>query len=333
MSTAVKHMTRPERFEVTPVPHSRIHQLHKQFPPREFELWWPHTAASAEAVEARLNCSVLAEAAVTTRAGRHRGVIKILTWLASVPGDTWQARWLASGAENIRGSRYGATASWADLPVEWIAGHGRPVRHDRNDLAAGLLMLLCLDVIRPQLSWMLSRAHPFLAPMMAKLRDPDGFARLDELAATQPDTSRDDARIAATRIATLLVSKGGTVAEITVGDCVELIDTMAQVHSRRGQKKIDFYLRLRAMGIFPEDAPHSIRAFGAPVGQLTIEQLVDRYPIENQPIRDLLIDYLRERQPALDYTSLNSRCPRTCRAVLEPRRDTRPRYRHPAPAA
>ena len=307
MSTAVKHMTRPERFEVTPVPHSRIHQLHKQFPPREFELWWPHTAASAEAVEARLNCSVLAEAAVTTRAGRHRGVIKILTWLASVPGDTWQARWLASGAENIRGSRYGATASWADLPVEWIAGHGRPVRHDRNDLAAGLLMLLCLDVIRPQLSWMLSRAHPFLAPMMAKLRDPDGFARLDELAATQPDTSRDDARIAATRIATLLVSKGGTVAEITVGDCVELIDTMAQVHSRRGQKKIDFYLRLRAMGIFPEDAPHSIRAFGAPVGQLTIEQLVDRYPIENQPIRDLLIDYLRERQPALDYTSLNSR--------------------------
>src|SRR3546814_16630271 len=82
---------------------------------------------------------------------------------------------------------------------------------------------------------------------------------------------------------------------------------MAQVHSRRGQKKIDFYLRLRAMGIFPEDAPHSIRAFGAPVGQLTIEQLVDRYPIENQPIRALLIDYLRERQPALDYTSLNSR--------------------------
>lgn len=40
MATAVKHMTRPERFEVTPVPHSRIHQLHKQFPPREFELWW-----------------------------------------------------------------------------------------------------------------------------------------------------------------------------------------------------------------------------------------------------------------------------------------------------
>ena len=57
MSTAVKHMTRPERFEVTPVPHSRIRQLHKQFPPREGELWWPHTAASAEEVEARLNCS------------------------------------------------------------------------------------------------------------------------------------------------------------------------------------------------------------------------------------------------------------------------------------
>src|SRR3546814_20874572 len=98
-------------------------------------------------------------------------------------------------------------------------------------------MLLCLDVIRPQLPWMLSRAHPFLAPMMAKLRDPDGFARLDELAATQPDTSRDDARIAATRLATLLVSKRGTVAAINVGACVALIETMSEGKSRPGERR------------------------------------------------------------------------------------------------
>jgi integrase len=39
---------------------------------------------------------------------------------------------------------------------------------------------------------------------------------------------------------------------------------------------------------------------------LTIEQLVDRYPIQCRPVRDLLIDYLRERQPSLDFASLDA---------------------------
>ena len=41
-------------------------------------------------------------------------------------------------------------------------------------------------------------------------------------------------------------------------------------------------------------------------GQQTPEELIDRYRSVNRPIRDLLVDYLRERQPALDYTSLVS---------------------------
>ena len=41
-------------------------------------------------------------------------------------------------------------------------------------------------------------------------------------------------------------------------------------------------------------------------GQLTIEELVDRYRLQCKPVRDLLVDYLRERQPALDYASLDA---------------------------
>lgn len=37
--------------------------------------------------------------------------------------------------------------------------------------------------------------------------------------------------------------------------------------------------------------------------QRTPEELIDRHGLVCQPIRDLLVDYLRERQPALDYTS------------------------------
>jgi len=85
-----------------------------------------------------------------------------------------------------------------------------------------------------------------------------------------------DARVAGTRIATLLACKGGTIDEITVGDCVELVDTQRLVHARGGQKKVDFYLRLRGLGIFPADAPATIRAFGLAAGQLSIEELVGR---------------------------------------------------------
>ena len=41
-------------------------------------------------------------------------------------------------------------------------------------------------------------------------------------------------------------------------------------------------------------------------GQRSPEELIDRYELVCQPIRDLLVDYLRERQPALDYTSLHA---------------------------
>jgi hypothetical protein len=39
-------------------------------------------------------------------------------------------------------------------------------------------------------------------------------------------------------------------------------------------------------------------------GQLSVEQMVDRYDLACRPVRDLLVDYLRERQPGIDYSTL-----------------------------
>ena len=39
-------------------------------------------------------------------------------------------------------------------------------------------------------------------------------------------------------------------------------------------------------------------------GQPTCEQLIDRYKIACRPVRDVLVDYLRERQPSVDFSSL-----------------------------
>lgn len=41
-------------------------------------------------------------------------------------------------------------------------------------------------------------------------------------------------------------------------------------------------------------------------GQLTVAELVDRYPLACRPVRDILVCYLTERSAVLDYSSLSN---------------------------
>ncbi|AYE99632.1 site-specific integrase (plasmid) [Mycobacterium paragordonae] len=280
---------------------ARNKELRERFQPRQIEHAWPETEQSAEDTLRRLTSPPYVVVTAQTNAGRRRGATNLLAWLASFPGETWQMRWQNSGVENYPGR------AWTQLPVEWLAKRGQAASYIPGDLASGLLMLLCGDIIRPSMKWMLTRTHGKLAPAMAQSRDPDGFARLG-VASMSESSCAADARVAATRVATLLACKGGRIADITVGDCVELVDTMREAHAHGGQNKLDFYLRLRAIGVFAEDAPHTLRAFGLAAGRLTIEEMVDRYPIRCEPVRDLIVDYLRERQASLDYSSLDMTC-------------------------
>jgi hypothetical protein len=64
------------------------------------------------------------------------------------------------------------------------------------------------------------------------------------------------------------------------------------------------------LGIFEPNAPSRLRKLRS-AGQRTPAELIDRFELACRPVRDLLVDYLCERQPALDYSSL-----RTLAAVL-----------------
>jgi Phage integrase family len=55
--------------------------------------------------------------------------------------------------------------------------------------------------------------------------------------------------------------------------------------------------------VFPDDAPSTARVFRTH-GQPSVEELIDRYQIACRPVRDLLVDYLRERQVGLDHSTL-----------------------------
>jgi integrase len=105
----------------------------------------------------------------------------------------------------------------------------------------------------------------------------------------------------------IMAAKGGRAADITVGDCMELVQIAAEVVKStgrdRGYRSSFFYQLVRSLGRFPDTAPVSTRAFHV-YGQMSIEEMIDRYGIEHKPIRDLLVDYLREFQVGSDYTSV-----------------------------
>jgi hypothetical protein len=277
-----------------------MRQLRRSYPPRVCAPRWPSTELSAEAVLARLIAAPFTADVENNREAlqrRRRGLRRVLGWLGEQPGDTWQARWLASGADAL------GNAGWWAPVLAWVrprrAGDGVTVT---SNLRVCGQVLVSADVIRPSLDWVLTpRAPQNLVALMAQLRDPAGFAELAALCDASP-AGRTMKTAALRRAATILAVKGGTLREITVGDCLEL-SAAVDGRSVRRNAAMGFYQLLHTMGVFGPDAPARMRAF-ATTGQLSPAQLIDRHGIECRPVRDLLVAYLQERQPMLDHTSL-----------------------------
>jgi hypothetical protein len=277
-------------------------ELLARFPPRQAALSWPETCAGRGEVLARLLAPPFALDNPLSQQARRLGLITVLNWLEAQPGEYWQARWRASGAEEQR--------DWRDLVAAWkaaragepAAGPGRLPPH----IGGGLMLLICGEVIRPGAGWLL-RCSPTprnLATEMARTRDSAGFATLDTLCQAGPVGSY--ARLTALdNIAVIMAAKGGLVADIAVGDCAELLAVAGQLRAGKDRHPCSpfFYQLLRGLGGFGPGAPATMRVF-AGRGQPTCEELIDRYRIQCKPVRDVLVDYLRERQAAMDFSSL-----------------------------
>jgi integrase len=224
----------------------------------------------------------------------------MLDWLLDQPGDTWQDRWLASGAD-------ADGRSWRHIPVAWMAdrGHDQSWMHDWFFRA--LFTAFGADLIRPSLTWLVAAQfrRGSLTNVMASCRDPEAFTQMEALCSADPDVSRAAATRTTYRASLILAAKGGAIADITVGDLLELFAAEAAALITAPGATHLFYRVLRTMNVFGSETPATLRELRT-LGQRTPEQMIDRYGLVCQPIRDLLVDYLKERQPALDYTSLDS---------------------------
>ncbi len=281
--------------------------LRVRFPPRTVPGRWKTTCQDRETVLARLLAPPFVLNNPQSRRSLRYALVRVLDWLEVQPGRTWQERWNASGADT--GGR--ADPGWRRVPVAWLRETGRvspQTTSIHGRVGAGFRLLICSDVVRPSLSWLLTtRKLMHLVSEMARARDPDGFAAL-HTACNSSVVSGVTARGALGRIAFIMAAKGGTVSDITIGDCLELLDKSFEFgqHNTAGKGPY-FYQLLHTTGVFPADVPSTVRMLNPEYqGQLTAAQLIDRYDLACRPVRGLLVDYLRERQPQLEYTSLTT---------------------------
>ena len=270
---------------------------HVRFPARAVAATWPATGQGRDQIRQRLTAAPFVMDTAGSQGKRVRGLTRLLDWLESRPGTTWQERWLAGGTE-------AAGERWADVPIGWLHEHGRRSVLLRAELANALRVLICADLIRPSLSWLVSNlaGRNSLARGLARTRDPQGFARLQERCDTDEAVSEAARKQALRRASLILAAKGGGICDITVGDVLELLNVEAAAGLCAEHAAV-FYRLLHEMGVFGAQAPARLRELRTP-GQRSPEELIDRYRLVCLPVRDLLVDYLRERQPTVDYTTL-----------------------------
>ncbi|MDQ2710074.1 MAG: site-specific integrase [Actinomycetota bacterium] len=293
-----------QRPAITPVAAARARWAPlDQFPPRPVLVSWPTTELDrVEALQHMMNAGRRPFAPDSAGEQGRRRLMSglLLDWLADKAGTTWQQRWLVDETD-VTGLGFRRVLG------EWLSSRGYPCRWQLDYLSVAVRMAISADVLRPSLSWLISGAmgRGALFRVLAATRDPDGFARLHTHAAADPEIGEPAVDRMSYRASLIMAAKGGALDDVTVGDVVELYEAESAAHGKPGAGTGQFYRTLQQLHILGQKAPASLRQLRT-AGQRTPEQLIDRYNIACRPVRDLLVDYLKERQTALDYNSLES---------------------------
>jgi hypothetical protein len=217
-------------------------------------------------------------------------IVELLDYLAGFDGACWQQRWDASPLAA------GETGAW---------------RGDVRTLGAGARTLFCLRVIQPTVPAFQAVTRPgYAEAFRAAQSDPLLDAYFERAEAQKVAWAHR--REAAADICRLMTIQGVAFADVTPQAL--LYHAHQYREANRDKEGRGYWTRfagltawtvLHEMGHFPADAPMSMReALGQ--GQLTIEELVDRYEIRSTAVRQLLIDYPARRKAETDYSTLKT---------------------------
>src|SRR5204862_2542795 len=101
-------------------------------------------------------------------------------------------------------------------------------------LSVGMIVAISADIIRPSLVWLAaSGVSPWaLARTLEHGRDPAGFARLRSAVGEAGQITAGARHATIGRAAVLVAAKGGTLADVTAGDFLELLDAEREDRGR-----------------------------------------------------------------------------------------------------
>ena len=228
---------------------------------------------------------------LTRTAKRYQidGARTILEWLATFPGEGWQERWIIAGAYEDN--------DWVARLVDANTGPHAPVVK-RNRLVAGALALLLVRAVLPGYGFLHAyRAHALYEHAREAFR-PDLFAKVEAKADALDIRGRQlgDAILAITRI---VLHTGKDVDQISADNLLELRSWyLSKRHGQTGPA-----LAWRLLHGVADLGPHPTMLEAIRLGQRPTSEVVDRYGLRDSAVRTVLVRYLDERRPGLDYDS------------------------------
>jgi integrase len=253
---------------------------------------WPQTL---------LDCAAVGELAYRLPVGSQRpqarrtrrwAAKRLLGWLDGHPGGSWQERWEASGCEQLG-------RDWLRVPAEATCPDASAPLAARTMVTA-IGALLCTGVLRPGYRWLLACRFQETYRHARELADPEFFA--DARQHWQAAGHRGAHQVAAlNHCSRLLLHTGRGPRQLTPADLLAY-DVAVRERGRGAVALGPVWDLLVAAGVFP-DGTGSLHAARLR-GPLSVAELVDRYQLACRPVRDLLVRYLAERAPGLDYNSL-----------------------------
>lgn len=208
----------------------------------------------------------------------------LLERLEEFPGSTWQQRWNAAGLND------------PDHPVEELAGND-PDRRTRFTAAAQ--HAYCMRLIQPSAA---AVAATRLFRYVELFRRVAGDPLLEEFCQRlerHPVTTERQTK-ATLDVCAMLTLYGVDMEGLTA----EAVMHYAEQASGSTATATAWPV-LHEMGRFPVWAPRTLQDARVR-GQQSIETLVGRHQLRNAAVRDLLIDYLRQRSVAVDYSTLDN---------------------------
>jgi hypothetical protein len=219
-----------------------------------------------------------------------RGVTTVLAWLSQHPGEGWQERWLASGAQENLDWLQALPADSPNLPATKKAIN-----------SYGLHFLLVGRVVLPGYDFMsVYTGSPLFRNYRQAWWPPGLMQRLD--AAAQEFGMHQGTRTSGIRALTkIAICTGLGIEQLTPDDFHEYREWCYQTYGDAGAGTWPAWDLLRGIGVFPRGLLLRDEVMR---GQRTPAQLVDQYNITAAGVRQVLIRYLTERRSHVDYSSL-----------------------------